>query len=137
MTWLERAACRGDDLSVWFARNRTQKATTRVLARCMTECPVQEECLVHALAQPETYGMWGGFSEQELFAIRTRRYSRCRECGRRWPKARLTTWTTCRWCLIERLDDDEGEDLPDDDPTDDLGDPAEFGGLAVVPDRLA
>lgn len=114
MTWIEQAACRGDDLSVWFAKHRPQSQVTRTLARCMTECPVQEECLVHALDQPETFGMWGGFTEQELFAIRTRRYSRCRLCGRRWPKARLTPETTCRWCLIERLDKEDGSEDSDD-----------------------
>ncbi len=107
MGWWERAACRDDSKELWFARSRGQREVTKLLTKCMTGCPVQEECLTHALNEPELYGMWGGFSEQELFAIRTRRYSRCRQCNRRWPKARLTPNTTCRWCLIERYKEDE------------------------------
>jgi WhiB family redox-sensing transcriptional regulator len=104
VTWWERAACRDDSKEVWFEKNRPQREVTKILRRCMTECEVQTECLNQALSEPEMHGMWGGFSEQELFAIRTRRFSRCRECGRRWPKAKLRPTTVCRWCLIERLD---------------------------------
>ncbi len=107
MGWWERAACKDDPVDVWFARSRPQREVTKLLRRCMTDCSVQEECLTHAINEPELYGMWGGFSEQELFAIRTKRYSRCRECGRRWPKARLTPTTVCRWCLIERLNKED------------------------------
>jgi hypothetical protein len=28
-------------------------------------CPVQRTCLVHALLQPEPFGIWGGFTTQE------------------------------------------------------------------------
>ena len=65
MTWVEQAACRGDDLSVWFARNRPQKQVTRILARCMTECPVQEECLEYAMKHNIEFGVWGGMSRRQ------------------------------------------------------------------------
>ena len=102
--WWESAACRGDGHDRYFQLHTPEWQTTQVLRKCMEVCTVQAECLEHALRQPEIYGAWAGFTAQELFAIRTRRYSRCRVCKRRWPKGKLTPETTCRWCLIEQHD---------------------------------
>jgi WhiB family transcriptional regulator, redox-sensing transcriptional regulator len=102
VSWWERAACRGTGHDEWFRLYLSPVEATRLLRRCHEDCPVQEECLEHALQHPEQHGAWGGFTETELFAIRTRRYSRCRICQRRWPKARLTPTTVCRWCLIAK-----------------------------------
>jgi len=77
-----------------------------LLAGCHLLCPVQVECLDHAVNEPETFGMWGGFTEQELFGIRTRRYSRCKVCKRRWPKGSLSDQTTCRWCEMVKWRDE-------------------------------
>lgn len=104
LSWQNHAACRNDPLDGWYQKQAGVWITTRTVRKCFEECPVQEQCLVHATTLPEVHGMWGGFSEAELFAIRTRRYGRCRECGRRWPKARLTGQPTCRRCLMEELD---------------------------------
>jgi hypothetical protein len=102
MEWWEQAACRNDGNDRWFANHLTIKETCELTNRCFNDCPSQEPCLLHALNTPEQFGIWGGYTQQELFAIRTKRYSRCRECGRRWPKAKLTEWTTCRHCLTNK-----------------------------------
>lgn len=109
MRWWDEGACRGDSVHNWYPVAPTWRTATELVRRCLEDCPVQAECLSHALAEPETYGVWGGFTETELFAIRTRRFSRCGVCGRRWPKAKLTPTTTCRWCLIEKLDNETME----------------------------
>lgn len=30
-----------------------------------SDCPVRRTCLVHALLQPEPFGIWGGYTTQE------------------------------------------------------------------------
>jgi WhiB family transcriptional regulator, redox-sensing transcriptional regulator len=75
--WQEQAACRGRDLSLFFApdserppaRARREAEARKICARC----PVRAECLSHALAVPEAYGVWGGMSEEERAAERRRR----------------------------------------------------------------
>jgi hypothetical protein len=103
--WWEQAACRTDGTERWFRQHRTQQETTELVRVCHEVCPVQEECLSEALERCERFGVWGGYTEPELFAIRTRRFGRCVVCGRRWPKPSLRKPTlTCRICLIEQLD---------------------------------
>jgi hypothetical protein len=99
--WQDRGACAGEGHDQYFAHHRTVLDSTVLLSRCHLACPVQAECLNHALDEPETYGSWGGFTETELFGIRTKRYSRCKRCQRRWPKGSLTDHTTCRWCYMD------------------------------------
>jgi WhiB family redox-sensing transcriptional regulator len=36
------------------------------------QCPVQRECLTHALTLPEQYGVWGGTSGNEREKMRRR-----------------------------------------------------------------
>ncbi len=40
--------------------------------RLCQSCPVQGECLSHALTCGETFGMWGGLNEGERANLRTR-----------------------------------------------------------------
>lgn len=101
--WRKEAACRNSDPNDWFPEKYSSRHETLMAKICFEECPVQEECLSYALALPETLGMWGGFSQAELKGIRTKRFSRCKKCQRRWPKARLTYETTCRFCKFDSL----------------------------------
>jgi hypothetical protein len=39
--------------------------------RICGHCPIRLECLEHALAFPEEYGVWGGLTEGERFALRS------------------------------------------------------------------
>ena len=60
--WQADAACRDADAEVFFSldEQRQQEA----LALC-ADCPVRRECLEHALANGEQYGIWGGLREGE------------------------------------------------------------------------
>jgi WhiB family redox-sensing transcriptional regulator len=71
--WQLRGACRDVDSSLFFhpegergpARSARETAAKSVCARC----PVAEECLRHALAAREPYGVWGGTTEGEREVI--------------------------------------------------------------------
>jgi WhiB family redox-sensing transcriptional regulator len=69
--WMEQAACRhtnGDwyaqtTNTVWGVTDYTA-ATAHALAVCHT-CPVEQECLTHALTYRERFGVWGGMTADE------------------------------------------------------------------------
>jgi WhiB family redox-sensing transcriptional regulator len=64
---MERAACRGEEPAVFFpVRGGT---STKARAICAV-CPVREECLEYALADPEITGVWGMTSEGERRKLR-------------------------------------------------------------------
>ena len=68
--WLARRACRPDDLDLFFA-TRSRKVR-RAKAIC-ADCPVRQDCLDHAIADPSTRGVWGGLTEPERRHERRRR----------------------------------------------------------------
>lgn len=59
--WAVFAACRDADPDVFFPSNRREEE--RAVAICST-CPVQEDCLEHALSARERFGIWGGLTEK-------------------------------------------------------------------------
>lgn len=82
--WQARAACRGNDLAVFFspdaerghARNRREAQARQI---CLP-CPVLEQCRDHALAVGEPYGVWGGMTETDR-----RRHTKRHHRGERRP----------------------------------------------------
>ena len=66
---LPGAACRGHNPDLWQPDNspgghpRDQAVTATAIAICRT-CPIQAECLQHALAHNE-FGIWGGTTDIE------------------------------------------------------------------------
>jgi WhiB family redox-sensing transcriptional regulator len=74
--WFAAAACRGENPEQWFTPGRDAEAAA--VAVCAT-CPVQVECLSHALRHGEEHGVWGGKTEAERAQIRRR----ARQTGRR------------------------------------------------------
>ena len=68
--WQHRAACRGEEASVFFheegEREPAKSARTRAAINICNSCPVKQECLNHALTVPEVYGIWGGKSQDEI-----------------------------------------------------------------------
>jgi WhiB family redox-sensing transcriptional regulator len=71
--WQEEAACRDLPTEMYFhpdgergprRRNRENAAK----AVCAT-CPVMMQCREQSIALHEPYGIWGGLSEDERFAI--------------------------------------------------------------------
>lgn len=67
--WQIQGLCRGVDSAMFFhpdgerGRARTQREV-RAKEMCRS-CPVIVQCRSHALAVGETYGIWGGLSENE------------------------------------------------------------------------
>ena len=68
--WQWRAACRGEDTSLFYAPNEPESRQDREIrerkakAIC-SACPVRIECLDYALRINEPHGIWGGLSEGE------------------------------------------------------------------------
>jgi len=77
-SWRAEAACVGSDVEIWFDTHRIDGGplradrTERALAICDV-CPVVDECLDHALAAPEDWGVWGGRTEQQRASLKRRR----------------------------------------------------------------
>lgn len=67
--WQERAACRSEDLELFFGHDGEPKA--RRLARearaveVCRGCAVRDNCLQQANQVPERYGVWGGLTEEQ------------------------------------------------------------------------
>ena len=80
-SWQFRAACRGEDSSLFFAPNyfeqhpEKERREAKAKAICHV-CPVRIDCLEYALRIREPYGVWGGLNEVE-------RRNVLRERGRR------------------------------------------------------
>ncbi|MCO8127862.1 WhiB family transcriptional regulator [Acidimicrobiia bacterium EGI L10123] len=63
-------ACRGADPDLFFPdRGESLEPAKRICS----ECVVRDECLEHALASGERFGVWGGTSERERRRIRRSR----------------------------------------------------------------
>lgn len=60
--WVLEAKCLDADPEAFFPE---KGGSTREAKRICTACPVRNECLEHALANDERFGIWGGLSERE------------------------------------------------------------------------
>lgn len=67
--WQERGLCQSGDATVFFApdseRIREREKREASAKRVCDDCPVRQQCLEHALALPEQFGIWGGLTEVE------------------------------------------------------------------------
>ena len=67
--WQLRGACRDVDSMLFFhpsgERGRAHDQREAAAKRICAGCPVQAECLAHALQVREPYGVWGGMGENE------------------------------------------------------------------------
>jgi WhiB family transcriptional regulator, redox-sensing transcriptional regulator len=73
--WRDRAACRGTDLKVFFpGRGEPAEPARRICAAC----PVRQPCLDYALSHVIVHGIWGGLTERDRRALRTRHVSAAR-----------------------------------------------------------
>lgn len=75
--WMERAACAGDDPSLWYADERSSGGTDwyAEARQVCASCPVTAPCLALADATETaslwgTRGVWGGLSPAERVARR-------------------------------------------------------------------
>ena len=65
------AACKGLDPVIFYPA--TDEEAGRPAKEICAACPVQEECLEHAIGQREQNGVWGGATERERRRIIRRR----------------------------------------------------------------
>jgi len=65
-TWASRAECAGVDPELFFPERGEDTSVAKAICAV---CPVIDECLTHAIANDETYGIWGGKSERERRAM--------------------------------------------------------------------
>jgi WhiB family transcriptional regulator, redox-sensing transcriptional regulator len=75
--WVARSACRGLDPTIFYPA--TDEEADEAKAVC-AECPVQLDCLEHAIGHREHNGVWGGATERERQRI-IRRRRRLRAMG--------------------------------------------------------
>lgn len=72
--WVELAACKGEDTSVFFpSTTATRKEIINQQARAKNicrRCPVAAECLLFAIQNDEEHGIWGSFGSKERNALK-------------------------------------------------------------------
>ena len=75
--WQESAACRTVNPELFFhpdqERGPEKEERTKQAKLVCATCTVTKECLNFALSTRQDFGVWGGFDEEELYTIRTRR----------------------------------------------------------------
>jgi WhiB family redox-sensing transcriptional regulator len=65
MDWRQRAACQYYNPDDFFPHPKQTSEIKRAKRICGS-CPVMEQCRTWALATDQEYGIWGGYSEQQL-----------------------------------------------------------------------
>ena len=68
--WANRSACKGLDPTIFYPA--TDEEADEAKAVCFA-CPVQGDCLEHAIGNREHNGVWGGATERERQRIIRRR----------------------------------------------------------------
>ena len=71
--WQYQGACREVDDTLFFhpegERGNTRRKRDEAAKAICSECPVVQECREQSLRVREPYGVWGGLSEEERFAM--------------------------------------------------------------------
>ena len=96
-SWQDKALCKtnGVDVTVFFnddmLRGPEKQARESTAKKICTACPIKTECLEHALAVPENFGVWGGLTQEERMVIVKfkRSIDRAEKAG---MKADATSW---------------------------------------------
>ncbi len=65
--WYELGACRDHPVALFFPG---PGGDTRTPKRICERCPVKDQCLDAALAEPEKFGIWGGLTHHERSRLR-------------------------------------------------------------------
>jgi len=69
--FMERRACTAEQLHLFFPEPAEQHLAKKAKAICRT-CPVLKECAAYATARPELKGVWGGLSDKQRKAVRSK-----------------------------------------------------------------
>jgi WhiB family transcriptional regulator, redox-sensing transcriptional regulator len=94
--WAADAPCREHPEVEWFPERGESMAAAKAVCR---RCPVRDECLSYAVADPTIVGVWGGTSGRERRRMRERRAApergperlHVRGMSARHPEQRVTT----------------------------------------------
>ena len=73
--WMDEAACAqpGVDPDLWFPQHHAWLTSAAQAIAICNRCPVQAECLEHALTEPHVAdGIWGGLTGDEIRSLRRR-----------------------------------------------------------------
>lgn len=68
--WQNDASCRHHDPELWWDEDPHSPAYKFALGMCQTICTVREDCLRAALAMPELFGIWGGYTAKQRAQLR-------------------------------------------------------------------
>jgi len=64
--WMTRGLCRWEDRTLFYPpAHGNQHTRTEAAKAICARCPVRRECLDHATATNEPYGIWGGQTPNE------------------------------------------------------------------------
>ena len=74
LVWQRQAKCKGALAEAFYPPVRIESNDEREYREARAKkicasCPVSEQCLVHALANGEAHGIWGGMNESERRAL--------------------------------------------------------------------
>jgi WhiB family redox-sensing transcriptional regulator len=76
--WRERAACLSEDPELFFPIGKTGPAVLQLEEAKLVcqRCDVREQCLKWALENDVRFGVWGGLSEDDRSALKSRKAAR-------------------------------------------------------------
>ncbi|WP_189548901.1 WhiB family transcriptional regulator [Streptomyces lavendofoliae] len=69
LSWQDTALCAQTGPDFFFP---DPGSSTREAKRLCAACDIREACLEYALTHDERFGVWGGLSEKERYALRRR-----------------------------------------------------------------
>ncbi|MGI5479707.1 WhiB family transcriptional regulator [Streptomyces lavendofoliae] len=69
LSWQDTALCAQTGPDFFFP---DPGSSTREAKRLCAACDIREACLEYALIHDERFGVWGGLSEKERYALRRR-----------------------------------------------------------------
>lgn len=70
--WPTEAACK-QQLDVMFPKDYKDSLIIQQAKKICEQCVVIDECLEHALAEPEIFGIWGGKTPRERDRLKRQR----------------------------------------------------------------
>lgn len=73
--WVEQALCRQIGGDFWYADDQKSFEEQNIAKRVCQMCPVQVQCLQHALATDEKYGIWGGVTARNRANMRRAKWT--------------------------------------------------------------
>lgn len=82
--WTQDAACAEDGVGPMFPHEADAQGIEYAKSIC-ARCPVVGTCLETALENNERFGVWGGLTEAERYALRRKRAAQTARAARKTP----------------------------------------------------